>query len=268
MNDMYNNQPQAAMNQPALKIQTNDLTEGDTIRIRGKVSWSHIGYLYEGAELDAENERNNKFSKFKTSLGPHTRLSLSNVQIIDANAVNGQPSLFAQYMQQRLWVSPDKPELGYQYAAISKKKSVPDIFVQLDPNQTDVEQIHLTPKVQELASGLDVTVCLRVFKPKDFGNQGISFECVIINEPPRFRNNEGGGNNSASILASFGLTIGKKGETQAPAAAPVPTPAPAPMDPPPVPQVQAPAPTVQTPPPQPSYGGISYDPANDPSHKY
>lgn len=262
----YNTMNEANYQQRAPKININDLTPGDIIRLRGKVAWSHIGYLYEGAELDAENERRNKFSRYKTKYGPHTRLSLSNVEIIETNPVPGQPGLFAQYMQQHIWTSPGKPELGYQYGAVSRKKTLPEIFVQTDPNQSQVTQITLTPREQELAIGLDVTIILRVFESKDFGNNGISFDQVIINEEPRFYRPNASANNSAAILANFGLTVNNN---PTPAPMPAPAPAPQPSIQAPVPPAPMPAPTpVVAPPQQPNFGGINYDPANDPSRNY
>lgn len=259
---------QPTVQQPVRKININELTPGDTIQIHGKVAWSHISYLYEGAELAAENERKNKYSKFKANMGPHTRLSLSNAEIIETNPVAGQPSLLAQYLQQRMWLATNHPELGYHYDAISKLKAPPKVYVKLNPNQTSVDELILTPKEEELSVGLDVTIVLRVYKSKDFGNNGIAFDCVIINEEPRlFRPNSG--NSAESVLKKLGLTVNSANSAPTtPAPAPVQT-APAPAVHQPIP---APAPMAQpniAPPPTPqNYGGITYDPSEDPSRRY
>lgn len=274
--DAYNNyaQPAAQPVQQPRKISINELTPNDIIRVRGKVSWSHISYLYEGDELKAETEKRNQHSKFKTELTPHTRLSLTNAEIIEENPIPGQPSLLAQYIRQRMWLSTQNPELGYHYDAISKRKTPPEVYVHANPNQTTVDQIYLTPKTQELAIGLDVTVVLRVYKPKNYGNNAIAFDSVIINEPPRFFQATGGG--AESVLQRLGLTVNHGDAPKAPAqetAAPAPAPAPMPQ----TQTVQQPMPqqapvmpqtNIAPPPPQPGFGGISYDPTQDPSRRY
>lgn len=278
--DTYNNmyQQQAPM-QPAQqprKISINELTPNEIIKVRGKVNWSHISYLYDGEELKIENEKRNQYSKFKTDIGPHTRLSVTNAEIIEVNPIANQPSLLAQYIRQRMWLSTQNPELGYHYDAISKRKTPPEVYVQLDPNQTQVDQIFLQTK-QELAIGLDVTIVLRVYKPKNYGNNAIAFDSVIINEEPRFFQSTGTGS-AESVLNRLGLTVNHNKAAQAPAqaSAPAQVQAPAPM-PGQVPQAQpqqpVQAPVTQqpyiVPPPQPNYaGGISYDPTEDPSRRY
>lgn len=273
--DNYNPYAQPAANVAPPRINLNTVPIGATIAVRGRVSWSHISRLYDGEELDRENKRRSEITRIQSNLPPHTRLSLDHCEIMEPDPT--QPSIFGQYLSQRLWTSIKHPEAGKCYDAISKLKTPPKVY-QANPDGSADEII--LAEGQELAVGLDVTVFLRTYKPKVAMNNGVSFDSVVINEPVRFF--EAGGNSTiANTLAAYGLTINKTAEAPVPAAdaapqAPIQAPAPAPMAPAPVP---APAPMPQqnggivAPPYQgpiapPPGAGIAYRPENDPSKQY
>lgn len=80
---------------------------------------------------------------------------------------------------------PKRPETGANYSIDSKGSTLPIIAIPSPKGDGTYDQ---DESGQELAQGLDVTLVLRTYKPKDFNNRGLALEQVIVHEEPRYYN--------------------------------------------------------------------------------
>lgn len=258
-------QPQQPVQSAQPKMSLNSVPVGSTIALRGKVGWSHISVLYEGDELARENENRTKIMRVQSTLPPHTRLSLEHCEVLEQDPNTTTP--LGEYLNSRLYMRRNKPNCGKCYDAISKLKTPPKVY-KANPDGSADELV--LAEGQELAQGLDVTVFLRVYKPKNFAvNNGLAFDSVVINEAPRFFE-KGGRNTIANAMAAYGLTISNK-EPQpvvATEVAPIQDPTFAAEPSTPVPNGNIVTPPIQPPIAPPPGAGIAYTPEMDPSRNY
>ena len=235
-------------------INTNQLTPGSTMLIRGKLTFSRVARQVEGEELARDQQR--KAARGMQPIDrPYTTASICNASVIVKDPARMTPEEI--YANESLYQSTSPNVDGNCYTGYNKGRNLPWIG-QLNGNQ--VQQI--APE-GELASGLDVTLVIRVFDAKP--NRGVTLDGIIVNEPVRwFTGGVGTG------LAAHGLTFN-------PMAAPVPAPAAAAPVAPVAPVAPA-APAVdpyaaagayQTPyGGAPTPGGIVYNPNEDPNRAY
>ena len=158
-------------------ISTMQLTPGDVIGIRGKLSFGRLASKIEGQELinDQIKRRQRGWIPIEK---PYTTCTIHNAVVLMKDINN--PTLLERYIQESLYTSQASKDGGYSFTATSKGAFLPYIAVN---EGTAIRQIQ--PE-GELASGLDVTVIMKVFKGKP--NNGVSLEGVIVNEPIRYYN--------------------------------------------------------------------------------
>lgn len=176
----------------ATAIDTNQLQPGDTVLIRGHLTYGRLVHKIQGKELE---ERNRK-AKYPITK-PYTTATICDAQVLakDPNSL----SLLEQWAKNRFFVSSMKESSGYSFSANNKGKNTPWIGQQTGTGV--VEQVY--PE-GELARGLDVTLVLSVFRTKI--NNGVSLDGVIVHEPIRLFSTH----DPKSVLAPYGLEFIEK----------------------------------------------------------
>src|SRR6266540_3201781 len=137
-------------------VSASELTEGELVLVRGKLGFSRLTHLIEGAALEASDARKvqNGMNAVKA---PHTTATLTQAEIICKDS--GNPTVEERYVAERRYASAKRPETGANYSIDSKGKNLPVIAVPGDDGKV-VQDI----SGRELAQGLDVTLVLRVYK--------------------------------------------------------------------------------------------------------
>lgn len=173
-----------------------NLTPGRQIYIRGKIRYSRITRLIQGEELTRSDAR--RVQNGMSAVGkPHLSISLTEpaVQYEDPK----QPTYEDNFVNERFFTSKKNPELGPQYSIDPKGTDLPIIAIS-DDNGGYTQDT----SGRELAQGLDVTILLRVYKPKSHPKCGLALEMVIVNEPVRYYS---AGGPDLSSLAARGITF-------------------------------------------------------------
>lgn len=177
------------------QVAAESLKEGSIILVRGKLGFARLTRLIEGEELravDARRVQNNLSPVGK----PHTTVTVTEAEVIFKDAA--APTLEERFVEERRYTPKKNPSTGLSYSVDSKGQSLPIIAIPT-PEGTVVQD----ESGQELAQGLDVTLVLRVYKPKTFNKRGIAIDQVIVNEPVRYYS----GNTSVEELAQRGIVF-------------------------------------------------------------
>ena len=159
-------------------ISATQLAEGEIVLIRGKLGFSRLVSLIEGAELEASDQRKVQHRMSPTGR-PHTTVTITDAEVVYKNPT--APTLEEMFVSERRYASKQNPASGPNWSIDNKSTTLPIIAAKNDDGSWE----QITPDV-DLASGLDVTLVLRVYKPKQHMNRGLSLDQVIVNETPRF----------------------------------------------------------------------------------
>jgi hypothetical protein len=176
-------------------VSASELTEGELVLVRGKLGFSRLTRLIEGAALEASDARKVQNGMNAVKM-PHTTATLTQAEVICKDS--GNPTVEERYVAERRYASAKRPETGANYSIDSKGKNLPVIAVPGDDGKV-VQDI----SGRELTQGLDVTLVLRVYKAKGYSNRGLSLDQVIVNEPVRYY----AGNTSTAELAARGIVF-------------------------------------------------------------
>jgi hypothetical protein len=162
------------------QVNATQLTPNTTVHIKGKLTYSRLAKLVEGADLAAVDARRAKDGM--SPIGrPHTSVNLAEAEVVFADPAN--PTLEELFVHERRFISAKHPERGQSYSMDNKSTNLPIVGVK-NADGT-VEQVILEG---DLAAGLEVTLVLRVYKPKGFPNCGLSLDLVMLHEAPRYYN--------------------------------------------------------------------------------
>lgn len=163
-------------------VSATQLTEGNSIFIRGKLAFARLTRVIEGRELEASDQR--KVQNGMNPVGkPHTTATITEAKVQFADPAN--PTLEERFVAERCYTSRKNPDSGANYSIDSRGTSLPSIAI---PSDTGDGTYDPDTSGQELAQGLDVTLVLRVYKPKNFSNRGLALDQVIVHEKPRYYN--------------------------------------------------------------------------------
>lgn len=163
-------------------VSAGQLTEGTSVFVRGKLAYARLTRLIEGAELAASDQR--KVQNGMSPVGkPHTTATITEAEVQFADPAN--PTTEEQFVSERRYASKKNPDSGENYSIDSKGSNLPIIAAPAEAGDGTFDQ---DTSGQELAQGLDVTLVLRVYKPKNFNNRGLALDQVIIHETPRYYN--------------------------------------------------------------------------------
>ncbi|MBO5435444.1 hypothetical protein J6A31_06605 [bacterium] len=190
-------------------ITNNQLNPDATYLVRGKVGFSRISRQTTDEERQAANKR-----RMHPVDKNYTSVSLYNAVVLarDPNS----PTIEEQYASECLYKSSSPNYPGNNFTAMNKSRNLPKLGV-IDP--ANPGQYTEIPAAGELATGLDVTLVMRVFKGQ--GNNGVSLDRVLVNEPIRYYASN---NNVDQALKDFGITFQPMAPVPAAPAAPSATP--------------------------------------------
>ncbi|MGW0900763.1 hypothetical protein ACWD0G_27960 [Streptomyces goshikiensis] len=179
-------------------ISASQIAEGKNVFIRGKLGFAVLARLIEGAELVASDQR--KTMNGMSPVGkPHITATIIHAEVQFADPNN--PTLEEQFVSERRYDSPKRPETGPNYSIDSKGSTLPVIAIPSPKGDGTYDQ---DESGRELAQGLDVTLVLRTYKPKNFNNRGLALEQVIVHEAPRYYN---AGSIDQAELAARGIVL-------------------------------------------------------------
>ncbi|MFK0154185.1 hypothetical protein ACIQVK_19195 [Streptomyces sp. NPDC090493] len=179
-------------------ISASQIAEGKTVFIRGQLGFAVLARLIEGAELVASDQR--KTQNGMSPIGkPHTTATIIHAEVQFADPRN--PTLEEQFVSERRYGSPKRPDTGPNYSIDSKGSTLPVIAIPSSKGDGTYDQ---DESGRELAQGLDVTLVLRTYKPQNFNNRGLALEQVIVHEVPRYYN---AGGIDQAVLAARGIVL-------------------------------------------------------------
>lgn len=154
-------------------ISNAQLTPDSIFLVRGKIGFARVSRLCTDEERARDNVRRmHKIDKNYTSI------SLYDAQVIAKDPAN--PSIEEKYGAECLYRSSSANYPGNNFSALNKSHILPKVGV-FNPTTQVYDEIK---PAGELATGLDVTVVMRVFKGQ--GNNGVSLDSVLVNEPIKY----------------------------------------------------------------------------------
>ena len=154
-------------------INHNQLTPGAIFFVRGRIVYSRLARQ----TTDEEREKQNKNRTHPIDKN-YTTVTLCDAEVIPQDAQHPTPEEI--YAYESLYDSKKEEYTGKCYSAINKSRNLPTIRVKNDAGAYEVTTIE-----RELANGLNVTICMRVFQGSN-NNKGVSLDTVLVNEPIKF----------------------------------------------------------------------------------
>ena len=166
------------------EIKAHQLTEGQTVVIRGTLEYSRLMSLISGDELQRSIAQQRQMGVTYPTTKEHTRIVLRDAQVLYADPNN--PTAEEQYAAQKLYQSKKNPEKGMMYSMDNKSPFLPPIWVPANPANLAEGYEQLTDPEGELDNGLNVSVVLETFKSGNNANLGLGLTSVVVNEAPRY----------------------------------------------------------------------------------
>lgn len=154
-------------------ITNAQLTPDSIFLVRGNIGFSRVSRLCTDEERARDNAR--RVHKVERN---YTSISLYNASVLAKDSAN--PTLEERYAAECLYRSSSTNYPGNNFSAMNKSHNLPKVGV-FNPATNSYDEIKLEG---ELAAGLDVTVVMRVFKGQ--GNNGVSLDTVLVNEPVKY----------------------------------------------------------------------------------
>lgn len=197
------------------QITASQIRPGSTIILRGKIEYARVRSLMGPEDIDKLNETRRANRKPGAPFypldrnKPLTRLSLSNVEVV-FKSPDGKPDLEEYYVYERLFQTPDKPELGNRWSIDNKGNRLPVLLkvvngkaVQITDNEIPASTMSMPT---EPARDQLVTVVLNVYSSGMNANNGIGLQTILFDgEPEWFTGGNSAVNNNA--LAALGITL-------------------------------------------------------------
>ena len=141
-------------------ISTQSLTPGELFCVRGKLTYGRLAKQVDGEELEKDKQRR-AARGMRPIERPYTSATITDayVPLKDEN----NPTIEERYAQESLYISHANDSHGFNFFAANRGNRLPWIGVRDPQDPFKVEQIVLP---NELASGLDVTLVMRVFQTR------------------------------------------------------------------------------------------------------
>lgn len=199
----------------AHQISASQIRPGSTIILRGKIEYARVRSLMGPEDIDKLNETRRAKRKPGAPFypldrnKPLTRLSLSNVEVV-FKSPDGQPDLEEYYVYERLFQTPDKPELGNRWSIDNKGNRLPVLLKVVDGKAVQITDDEIPASTMSMptepARDQLVTVVLNVYSSGMNANNGIGLQTIIFDgEPEWFTGGNSAVNNNA--LAALGITL-------------------------------------------------------------
>lgn len=197
------------------QISASQIRPGSTIILRGKIEYARVRSLMGPEDIDKLNETRRANRKPGAPFypldrnKPLTRLSLSNVEVV-FKSPDGQPDLEEYYVYERLFQTPEKPELGNRWSIDNKGNRLPVLLKVVDGKAVQITDNEIPASTMSMptepARDQLVTVVLNVYSSGMNANNGIGLQTIIFDgEPEWFTGGNSAVNNNA--LAALGITL-------------------------------------------------------------
>lgn len=197
------------------QITASQIRPGSTIILRGKIEYARVRSLMGPEDIDKLNETRRANRKPGAPFypldrnKPLTRLSLSNVEVV-FKSPDGKPDLEEYYVYERLFQTPDKPELGNRWSIDNKGNRLPVLLKVVDGKAVQITDNEIPASTMSMptepARDQLVTVVLNVYSSGMNANNGIGLQTIIFDgEPEWFSGGNSAVNNNA--LAALGITL-------------------------------------------------------------
>lgn len=172
----------------AYTVDTNQIAVGTEGQVTGNVSFSHASRKMTLDEIKKENDR--RRGKPNMSLleenedKSYSYIEIANVKVKSAD-INA-PTPMEIYLREHAYQTPNSKKHPNAWCFTGKHsgKGLATVF-QLEADGKTLTEVKLEPG-QELDEGLNVTLVLKCFKPKNHAKNGIALEAIIVNEPIRY----------------------------------------------------------------------------------
>lgn len=187
-------------------ISTQSLTPGTLFCVRGKLTYGRLAKQIDGEELEKDKQRR-AMRGMRPIERPYTSATITDAYVAIPQSRKDNPTLEERYAQESLYTSHANGAQGFNFSAVNRGNRLPWVGVRDPQDPMKIEQISLP---SELASGMDVTLVMRVFQGKP--NKGVTLDGVILNEAPRYY----ASSDPTASLSALGITF-IPAETPAPA---------------------------------------------------
>lgn len=184
-----------------MTIPAETLTEGQTILVRGRTTYSRLAALIEGEQLAARVKQARERGALYPTTDPHTTISIVDAQVIPLTP--GALTREEQFVQEKIYITKSGDNAGKPAFGIDNKSSLLPTVLEPDPDGPagTYRQIVLE---RDLASDLDVTLVLNIFASKGYAKKGVGLQQVALNEPVRYFQSAG---LDTSALAARGIVV-------------------------------------------------------------
>ena len=188
------------------QISASQIRPGATIILRGQIEYARVRSLLGPADIEKLNRARTKSEPLDVNK-PITRLALHHAEVVP-QAPDGQMTPEEYYVWERMFETPDKPELGRRWSIDNKGTVLPVLLKAVDgtAHQITDDEIPASPTSLPTEPERDqlITVVLNVYDTKRV-NKGIGIQAIIFNEEPRWYTGSSSVNNTA--LAALGITL-------------------------------------------------------------
>lgn len=189
------------------QISASQIRPGATIILRGQIEYARIRSLLGPADIEKLNRARTRSKSDLDVNKPITRLALHHAEVVPQDP-SGEMTPEEYYVWERMFETPDKPELGRRWNIDNKGTVLPVLLKTVDGTARQItdDEIPASPTSLPTEPEKDqpVTVILNVYETKQV-NKGVGIQAIIFNEEPRWYNGSSSVNNSA--LAALGITL-------------------------------------------------------------
>lgn len=191
----------------AHQISASQIRPGQNVIIRGQIEYARVRSLMGPEDIDKLNQsRTKSFYKLDRNK-PLTRLALYNAEVVPQNP-SGQMSIEEYYVWERMFETPDKPELGRRWNIDNKGNKLPILLKAVDGRAEQIRDADIPPSNMtmptEPARDQTVTVVLNVYG-SGMGNNGMGIQVIVFGGEPEWFTGGNSVNNNA--LAALGITL-------------------------------------------------------------
>lgn len=183
-------------------VQNSQLTPNTAFYVQGELGFARITSQIAGEELRKSDERRSARGWIPVGK-PYTTATVNKAQVLMKNPQ--APTTEETYAQESLYTSQNSNG-GYSFTCNNKGKFLPWVGQRNDDGSVD----QIVPE-GELASGLKVTLCMRIFAVRGRMNKGVTLDGIIVEEPIRYYTN----NQAGAMLAESGIAFHANPEAEA-----------------------------------------------------
>lgn len=198
------------------QITASQIRPGSTIILRGKIEYARVRSLMGPEDIDKLNETRRANRKPGAPFypldrnKPLTRLSLSNVEVV-FKSPDGQPDLEEYYVYERLFQTPEKPELDNRWSIDNKGNRLPVLLKVVDGKAVQITDNEIPASTMSMptepARDQLVTVILNVYSSGMNANNGIGLQTIIFDGEPEWFTGGNSAVNNNNALAALGITL-------------------------------------------------------------